>query len=105
ALINALELTGKTIENVRIVLNGAGAAGLACLALLKVMGARRENCILCDTKGVVWEGRAEGMNPWKAEHATATSARTLADAVAGADVFIGVSAKGALTGSMVASMA
>ncbi|MBR1216856.1 hypothetical protein JQ557_02555 [Bradyrhizobium sp. U87765 SZCCT0131] len=105
ALINALELTGKTIENVRIVLNGAGAAGLACLALLKVMGARRDNCIVCDTKGVVWEGRTEGMNPWKAEHAIATPARTLEDAVAGADVFIGVSAKGALTAAMVASMA
>jgi malate dehydrogenase (oxaloacetate-decarboxylating)(NADP+) len=104
-LINALELSGKRIEDVRIVLNGAGAAGIACLELLKAMGARPENCIMCDTKGVVWQGRTEGMNQWKSAHAAKTDLRTLDEAMAGADVFLGVSAKGAVTQAMVASMA
>ena len=104
-LINALELTGKRIEDVRIVLNGAGAAGIACLELLKAMGAKPDNCIMCDTKGVVWQGRTEGMNQWKSAHAARTDLRTLAEAMAGADVFLGVSAKGAVTAEMVASMA
>jgi malate dehydrogenase (oxaloacetate-decarboxylating)(NADP+) len=73
-LINALELTGKRIEDVRIVLNGAGAAGIACLELLKAMGARQDNCIMCDTKGVIFQGRTEGMNQWKSAHAPAPSA-------------------------------
>ncbi|HMQ40924.1 MAG TPA: malic enzyme-like NAD(P)-binding protein, partial [Paracoccus sp. (in: a-proteobacteria)] len=68
-LINALELSGKKIGDVKIVLNGAGAAGIACLELLKAMGARHENCIMCDTKGVIWQGRTEGMNQWKSAHA------------------------------------
>ena len=76
-LINALELTGKKIEDVRIVLNGAGAAGIACLELLKSMGAQHDNCIMCDTKGVIWQGRTEGMNQWKSAHAARTDARTL----------------------------
>ncbi|MFL2778977.1 MAG: NADP-dependent malic enzyme [Paracoccus marcusii] len=104
-LLNALELSGKKIEDVRIVLNGAGAAGIACLELLKSMGARHENCIMCDTKGVIYQGRTEGMNQWKSAHAVVTTARTLEEAMKGADVFLGVSAKGAVTQDMVVSMA
>ncbi|WP_265502234.1 NADP-dependent malic enzyme [Paracoccus beibuensis] len=104
-LLNALELSGKRIEDVRIVLNGAGAAGIACLELLKSMGARHDNCIMCDTKGVIYQGRTEGMNQWKSAHAVVTDARSLQDAMKGADVFLGVSAKGAVTQDMVASMA
>jgi len=104
-LINALELSGKKIEDCRIVLNGAGAAGIACLELIKTMGARHDNCIMCDTKGVIWQGRTEGMNQWKSAHAAKTDARTLEDAMKGADVFLGVSARGAVTPEMVASMA
>ncbi|MBB3994123.1 malate dehydrogenase (oxaloacetate-decarboxylating)(NADP+) [Sulfitobacter undariae] len=104
-LINALKISGKKIEDVRIVLNGAGAAGIACLELLKAMGAKHNNCIMCDTKGVIYQGRTEGMNQWKSAHAATTDARSLADAMNGADVFLGVSAKGAVTADMVASMA
>ncbi|MBJ6371967.1 NADP-dependent malic enzyme [Sedimentitalea arenosa] len=104
-LINALHISGKKIEDVKIVLNGAGAAGIACLELLKYMGARHENCIMCDTKGVIWQGRTEGMNQWKSAHAVKTEARTLEDAMKDADVFLGVSVKGAVTQDMVASMA
>ncbi|NBX43171.1 MAG: NADP-dependent malic enzyme, partial [Rhodobacteraceae bacterium] len=104
-LINALHLTGKKIEDVRIVLNGAGAAGIACLELLKSMGAQHQNCIICDTKGVVYQGRTDGMNQWKSAHAVKTDLRSLKDAMRGADVFLGVSAKGAVTQDMVKSMA
>ncbi|WP_300056792.1 NADP-dependent malic enzyme [uncultured Roseobacter sp.] len=104
-LLNALKLSNKKIEDVRIVLNGAGAAGIACLELLKAMGAKHQNCIMCDTKGVIYQGRAEGMNQWKSAHAVATDLRTLEDAMKGADVFLGVSVKGAVTQEMVASMA
>ncbi|WP_185962078.1 NADP-dependent malic enzyme [Palleronia caenipelagi] len=104
-LINALHLSGKRIEDVRIVLNGAGAAGIACLELLKAMGARHNNCIMCDTKGVIYRGRSEGMNQWKSAHAAATDLRTLEEAMKGADVFLGVSVKGAVTPAMVESMA
>jgi malate dehydrogenase (oxaloacetate-decarboxylating)(NADP+) len=104
-LINALHLSGKKIEDVKIVLNGAGAAGIACLELLKSMGAKNKNCIMCDTKGVIYQGRSEGMNQWKSAHAVITDARTLDEAMKGCDVFLGVSAKGAVTPSMVASMA
>ena len=104
-LLNALKISGKKIEDVRIVLNGAGAAGIACLELLKAMGARHNNCIMCDTKGVIYQGRTEGMNQWKSAHAATTEARSLADAMDGADVFLGVSIKGAVTPEMVASMA
>ncbi len=104
-LINALHLSDKRIEDVKIVLNGAGAAGIACLELLKAMGARPDNCIMCDTKGVIYQGRKEGMNQWKSAHAVKTEARTLEQAMQGADVFLGVSVKGAVTQEMVKSMA
>ena len=104
-LINALYLSNKKIEEVKIVLNGAGAAGIACIELLKFMGARHENCIVCDTKGVIFQGRTEGMNQWKSAHAAKTKSRTLAEALDGADVFIGVSVKGAVTQEMLKTMA
>ncbi|MEP4196288.1 MAG: NADP-dependent malic enzyme [Aliishimia sp.] len=104
-LINALHLSGKKIEDVKIVLNGAGAAGIACIELLKSMGAKHNNCIVCDTKGVIYQGRTEGMNQWKSGHAIGTELRTLEEAMVDADVFIGVSVKGAVTPAMVASMA
>ena len=104
-LINALHLTGKDIGDVKIVLNGAGAAGVACVELLKSMGARHENCIACDTKGVIYQGRTEGMNQWKSALAAKTDLRTLEEAMKGADVFLGVSVKGAVTQAMVERMA
>ncbi|WP_158965078.1 NADP-dependent malic enzyme [Chachezhania sediminis] len=104
-LINALHISGKKIEDVKIVLNGAGAAGIACIELLKSMGARHDNCVVCDTKGVIYQGRTDGMNQWKSAHAIATELRTLEEAMVGADVFLGVSVKGAVTQEMVASMA
>ena len=103
-LINALHISGKKIEDVKIVLNGAGAAGIACIELVKSMGARHDNCIVCDTKGVIYQGRTEGMNQWKSAHAIKTDLRTLEEAMQGADVFLGVSVKGAVTPEMVASM-
>lgn len=104
-LLNALQISGKKIEDVKIVLNGAGAAGIACLELLKAMGAQHNNCIMCDTKGVIYQGRTEGMNQWKSAHAANTEHRDLSQAMAGCDVFLGVSAKGAVTQDMVISMA
>ena len=104
-LLNALLISGKKIEDVKIVLNGAGAAGIACIELLKSMGARHDNCIVCDTKGVIYQGRTEGMNQWKSAHAIKTDLRSLEEAMVGADVFLGVSVKGAVTPEMVASMA
>ncbi|ROU03148.1 NADP-dependent malic enzyme [Histidinibacterium lentulum] len=104
-LMNALHLSGKKIEDVKIVLNGAGAAGIACIELLKAMGARHDNCIVCDTKGVIYQGRTEGMNQWKSAHAVRTDLRSLEEAMNGADVFLGVSVKGAVTPAMVESMA
>ena len=104
-LINALHISGKKIEDVKIVLNGAGAAGIACIELLKSMGARHDNCVVCDTKGVIYQGRTEGMNQWKSAHAIKTELRSLDEAMKGADVFLGVSVKGAVTPAMVESMA
>ena len=104
-LINALHLTDKKIEDVKIVLNGAGAAGIACIELLKTMGAKPQNCIVVDTKGVIYQGRTEGMNQWKSAHAVKTEIRSLEEAMKGADVFLGVSVKGAVTPEMVQSMA
>ncbi|EFG8199723.1 NADP-dependent malic enzyme [Salmonella enterica subsp. enterica] len=104
-LINALHITGRDMKNTKLVCNGAGSAGIACIELVKSLGFAPENVILCDTKGVVYQGRTEGMNQWKSAHAVKTEARSLADAMEGADVFFGLSAKGALTTSMVQSMA
>src|SRR5208283_1519144 len=89
----------------RLVCNGAGAAGIACLDLIKAIGFEPANVILCDTKGVVYRGRHEGMNQWKSAHAVETQLRTLAEAMIGADIFFGLSAKGALTPEMVGTMA
>ncbi|HVT15075.1 MAG TPA: NADP-dependent malic enzyme [Thermoanaerobaculia bacterium] len=105
ALLNALELAGKDIADVRIVFSGAGAAGLSCAKLYLKLGARRENFVFCDILGVVYRGRRELMDPYKAEFAVDTPARTLAEVIAGADVFIGLSAAGVLTPEMVRSMA
>jgi malate dehydrogenase (oxaloacetate-decarboxylating)(NADP+) len=104
-LINALDLTGRDIASTKLVCNGAGAAGIACLELLRAIGFRPENLILADTKGVIYEGRREGMNQWKSAFAVKTKARTLAEALEGADIFFGLSVKGAVTPDMVKSMA
>jgi len=104
-LINAAELTGRKLEGLKLVVNGAGSAGIACLELAVALGIPKQNVILCDTKGVVYQGRKEGMNQWKSAYAAKTKARTLADALKGADVFFGLSAKGAMTQDMVRSMA
>ena len=103
-LINAVELTGKKISDLRVVVNGAGAAGIACLKLIQIYGAKKENCIMVDTKGVIYKGRTDGMNKWKEELAINTPKRTLLEAVTGSDVFIGVSVKGALTPEMLKNM-
>ncbi len=105
ALVNAVEFVGKKIDKVRVVFSGAGAAGIACAKLWEKLGVRRENMILVDTKGVVYKGRTDGMNPYKEYFAVDTKARTLAEAMKGADVFCGVSAKGVVTKEMVKSMA
>ena len=102
-LVNGLELTGKKIDEIKLVVNGAGAAAIACTSLLRLMGVK--NITMCDSKGVIYKGRAAGMNPYKEQFAAETDARTLADAVKGADVFLGLSVKGALTGEMVKTMA
>lgn len=104
-LINALEITQKRIEDIKVVLCGAGAAGLSSIGLMKSIGVRPENTTIVDIHGVVYKGRTLEMDQWKAVHATDTKKRTLAEAVEGADVFLGLSAKGVLTPDMVASMA
>jgi len=104
-LLNALDLTGREIATTRLVCNGAGAAGIACLELLKSIGFKPENLILCDTKGVIYQGRKEGMNQWKSGYAIKTSKRTLAEAFEDADVAFGLSVKGAFTPAMIKSMA
>jgi len=103
-IINALDLTNKKIENVKVVVNGAGAAGIACLELLKSMGLPHENAILCDSKGPIYIGRDENINQWKAAHAVDTDARSLADAMKGSDIFLGLSVKDALTKEMLETM-
>jgi malate dehydrogenase (oxaloacetate-decarboxylating)(NADP+) len=104
-LINACHLTGRDLRSTKLVVNGAGSAGIACTELLKALGLHPQNVILCDTKGVVYRGRTEGMNQWKSAHAVETRARSLADAMEGADAFFGLSVKGALTPAMLRSMA
>jgi malate dehydrogenase (oxaloacetate-decarboxylating)(NADP+) len=104
-LINALHLTKRELKDIKMVVNGAGAASIACVELLKSMGLPPQNAILCDTRGVIYRGRTDGMNQWKSAHAVETDARTLADALKGADVFFGLSVAGAVTQDMVKSMA
>jgi malate dehydrogenase (oxaloacetate-decarboxylating)(NADP+) len=105
ALLNALEIVGKDISKIRVVFNGAGAAGIACAEHYVRLGVKRENIILCDTKGVIYKGRAEGMNSYKERFARETKLRTLAEAMVNADVFAGLSVKGAVTQGMIRSMA
>src|SRR5487761_35555 len=104
-LINALHLTGRAIDKIKLVVNGAGAASIACVELLQTMGLPSPSVVLCDTRGVIYRGRTDGMNQWKSAHAVETRARTLAEAIEGADVFIGLSAKGAVDQAMIRSMA
>jgi malate dehydrogenase (oxaloacetate-decarboxylating)(NADP+) len=104
-LINACAITGRKMEEVKVVLNGPGAAGIATLELIKAAGVRHDNVIAVDRKGVLYRGRTEDMNQWKSAHAVDTPHRTLAEAIVGADCFIGLSVKGALTQDMVKAMA
>ncbi len=104
-LINALYLTDRDKKTTKLVCNGAGSAGIACVELIKAMGFNPQNIILCDTKGPIYKGREEGMNQWKSAHTIETDARSLEEAMVGADVFLGLSVKGALTDDMVRSMA
>ena len=105
ALINALKITKRSMKDFTLVCNGAGAAAIACVELVKSLGVPSHNVILCDSKGVVYKGRTEGMNQWKSAHAVDTPKRTLEEAMTGADVFFGLSVAGALTPAMVKSMA
>src|SRR5450759_4255566 len=105
ALANAVELTGKRMDQIKVVVNGAGAAGIACAEHYICMGVKRENITLADTKGVIYKGRKEGMNPYKERFAKDTPMRTLAEAAQGADVLLGLSKKGAFTPEMIASLA
>ncbi len=104
-LLNACELTGRRLQDIKVVVSGAGAAGLSCIALIKQLGVPNDNVIVCDREGVVYRGREKGMDQFKSVHAIDTKARTLADALKGADVFMGLSAAGAMTKDMVRSMA
>jgi malate dehydrogenase (oxaloacetate-decarboxylating)(NADP+) len=104
-LINACYLTGRDLKDIRVVVNGAGAAAIACTGLIKAMGVQHDHVIMCDRKGVIYEGRTEGMDQWKSAHAVKTDARTLEEALKGADVFLGLSAAGALKPEMVKDMA
>jgi malate dehydrogenase (oxaloacetate-decarboxylating)(NADP+) len=104
-LLNACELTGRSLKDIKVVVNGAGAAGLSCIGLIKMLGVPHDNVIVCDREGVVYRGREKGMDQFKSVHAVATKHRTLADALKGADVFMGLSVAGAMTPDMVKSMA
>jgi malate dehydrogenase (oxaloacetate-decarboxylating)(NADP+) len=104
-LINACYLTKRSLADVKVVVNGAGAAAIACTELIKAMGVRHDHVIMCDRKGVIWQGRPEGMDQWKSAHAVVTDARTLEEALVGADIFLGLSAAGALKPEMVKDMA
>jgi malate dehydrogenase (oxaloacetate-decarboxylating)(NADP+) len=103
-LINACLLTGRSLKDVKVVVNGAGAAAIACTELIKAMGVRHDNVLICDRKGVIYQGR-EDVNQWQSAHAAATDRRTLTEALNGADVFLGLSAAGALKPEMVKDMA
>ena len=105
ALINALDISGKSIKDIKVVVNGAGASAIACTNLFKNSGVLSENVIMLDRKGVVYRGRTEGMDQWKSAHAVETKKRTLEEAINGADVFLGLSAKGALKKELVKTMA
>ncbi|MGB1469511.1 MAG: NADP-dependent malic enzyme, partial [Candidatus Puniceispirillaceae bacterium] len=104
-LINALHLTGRDVRDIKVVSSGAGAASIACVELIKAMGVKHENVLMCDRSGVVYQGRENGMNQWKSAHAVKTDARNLADALKGADVFLGLSAAKAMSTDMLKSMA
>ena len=104
-LINACLLTGRALADVKVVVNGAGAAAIACTELIKAMGVRGDNVIMCDRSGVIYQGRTDGMDQWKSAHAVITDARDLTQALRGADVFLGLSAAGALRPEMVKDMA
>ena len=104
-LLNALDLTGRDLKSARMVVNGAGSSAIACVELIKAMGMPHDKIIMCDTKGVIYQGREEGMNQWKSAHAVDTKARTLEEALKGADVLLGLSVKGAVSQKMVKSMA
>ena len=104
-MINAADITGHKLSDIKLVVNGAGAAAISCVELARALGVRAENVIMCDSKGVIYQGRTEGMNQWKSGHAVATDKRTLEQALDGADVFFGLSVKGAMTPAMVKSMA
>ena len=103
-LINALDLTGRSAKKVKMVVNGAGASAIACVELFKALGVPNENVIMCDTKGVIYKGRREGMNQWKSAHAVETKLRTLEEAAKGADILVGLSAKGAFTPAMIKNL-
>jgi len=105
ALVNSLELSGKRIDQIKVVVNGAGASGIACAEHYIHLGVKRENITMVDTKGVIYKGRKEGMNPYKEKFAKDTPHRTLAEAAKGADVLLGLSVKGAFTPEMIASLA
>ncbi len=104
-LINAVMLTGRELRDVKVVVNGAGAAAIACTELIKAMGVRHDNVIMCDRSGVIYQGRQKSMDQWKSAHAAKTEARTLEEALVGADIFLGLSAKGALTPAFIEKMA
>ncbi|MCF8473802.1 MAG: NADP-dependent malic enzyme [Emcibacter sp.] len=104
-VINAIDLTKRDIKTVKVVVNGAGAAAIACTELVKAMGIAHDNVIMCDSKGVIYQGRTDGMNQWKSAHAVNTERRSLEQAMQGADIFLGLSVKGAVTKDMVMSMA
>jgi len=104
-VINAALLTGREMKDLKVVVNGAGAASISCTELIKALGVPHDNVIMCDSKGVIYQGRTEGLNQWKSAHAVKTDARTLAEAVKGADVFLGLSVAGAMSQDMVRSMA
>ena len=104
-LINALDITGRSAKKVKMVVNGAGASAIACVELFKALGVPNDHVIMCDTKGVIYKGRREGMNQWKSAHAVETKLRTLEEAIKGSDILVGLSAKGAFTSAMIKSMA